>query len=108
MTREWIQNIPDVFNPDIEKELTPPEKVVPKEASKPMSLDEYRAASSETQNNEPLTREDVRKIVREELLHHEARMHKKSEMNQRPFENEPIVRIILGCGVAWFLLMMIG
>lgn len=110
MTGEWVQNIPEVFNPKPVKLAPEPEVKVQQlpdsKKSNTLSLDQYMAKTKSEEGGETLTEEKVRNIVRQEIAMHEARKH-KAGMNQDPFENEQFVQIVLGCCVAWFLSMMV-
>ena len=59
-------------------------------------------------DEKPLTRDEVRQIVRDEIAYQKTLGNIGSSKNQNPFGNNEYLQIVAGCCALWFLMMLIG
>ena len=59
-------------------------------------------------DEKPLTRDEVRQIVRDEIAYQKTLGNIGSSKNQNPFGNNEYSQIVAGCCALWFLMMLIG
>ena len=59
-------------------------------------------------DEKPLTRDEVRQIVRDEIAYQKTLGNIGSSKNQNPFGNNEYFKIAAGCCTLWFLMMLMG
>jgi len=109
MTGEISQIIPDIFKPSTGESS-------PVTNKNPFTEDIIKTNKSANQKDDikdktenPLTREDVRKIVREEIARQKHQNKTNAPIfNDESFKNNPALFCVVGCGLWLFFSLLMG